>query len=118
MSLTARDGPIQKALLQLELPVFSAQALGEYILLCCQHYGGGLKDKPGASRDYYHTCYALSGLSLAQNCSVNPSSRSELKNILVGLNLEPINPLFNVCHSKVEFCQQFFSQMKTVIVRS
>ena len=42
-------------------------ALQEYLLLCCQQRDGGLKDKPGKYRDHYHTCYALSGLSIAQN---------------------------------------------------
>lgn len=28
---------------------------------------GGLRDKPGQARDYYHTCYCLSGLSIAQH---------------------------------------------------
>ena len=28
---------------------------------------GGLVDKPGKTRDFYHTCYALSGLSVAQH---------------------------------------------------
>ncbi|XP_025160386.1 protein farnesyltransferase subunit beta-like [Harpegnathos saltator] len=41
------------------------QALQEYILVCCQHPLGGLLDKPGKNRDLYHTCYALSGLSVA-----------------------------------------------------
>lgn len=41
-------------------------ALQEYILICCQHTEGGLIDKPGKPRDIYHTCYALSGLSVAQ----------------------------------------------------
>ncbi|RVX08883.1 Protein farnesyltransferase subunit beta [Vitis vinifera] len=27
---------------------------------------GGFRDKPGKHRDYYHTCYCLSGLSVAQ----------------------------------------------------
>lgn len=30
--------------------------------------GGGLIDKPGKNPDCYHTCYALSGLSVAQHC--------------------------------------------------
>ena len=42
-------------------------ALQRYILLCCQQYDGGLRDKPSKFRDFYHTCYALSGLSIAQN---------------------------------------------------
>lgn len=42
-------------------------ALQEYILICCQHPDGGLIDKPGKPRDVYHTCYTLSGLSVAQS---------------------------------------------------
>ena len=38
----------------------------------------GLVDKPGKSRDFYHTCYALSGLSVAQH------SPGEEEPILVG----------------------------------
>eukprot|EP01104_Vermistella_antarctica_P005699 TRINITY_DN1622_c0_g3_i1.p1 TRINITY_DN1622_c0_g3~~TRINITY_DN1622_c0_g3_i1.p1 ORF type:complete len:462 (-),score=52.69 TRINITY_DN1622_c0_g3_i1:567-1826(-) len=44
-------------------------ALQEYLLECAQEAGGGLRDKPGKSRDLYHTCYSLSGLSLAQHNS-------------------------------------------------
>uniref|UniRef100_A0A3Q3FED6 Protein farnesyltransferase subunit beta n=1 Tax=Labrus bergylta TaxID=56723 RepID=A0A3Q3FED6_9LABR len=47
--------------------MFEQQALQEYILLCCQNPTGGLVDKPGKSRDFYHTCYCLSGLSVAQH---------------------------------------------------
>lgn len=62
---------------------FNQQALQRYILHCAQethglflyifHHGnevisvGGGRDKPGKSRDFYHTCYSLSGLSLAQH---------------------------------------------------
>lgn len=42
-------------------------ALQEYVLLCAQAANGGLRDKPGKNRDYYHTCYCLSGLSSAQH---------------------------------------------------
>ena len=42
--------------------------LQRYILLCAQVFpDGGLRDKPGKGRDYYHTCYALSGLSASQH---------------------------------------------------
>jgi prenyltransferase beta subunit len=47
--------------------LFNQQALQEYLLCCCQESIGGLIDKPGKHRDYYHTCYDLSGLSIAQN---------------------------------------------------
>ena len=42
-------------------------ALQQYLLVCCQDSRGGLIDKPGKSRDFYHTCYSLSGLAVAQH---------------------------------------------------
>lgn len=48
---------------------FNQLALQRYILHCAQNLeGGGMRDKPGKSRDFYHSCYALSGLSIAQSC--------------------------------------------------
>ena len=47
--------------------LFDQEALQEYLLVCCQDPRGGLVDKPGKARDFYHTCYTLSGLSVAQN---------------------------------------------------
>lgn len=47
---------------------FNQRKLQDYILSCCQdNCVGGLMDKPGVSHDSYHTCYALSGMSAAQN---------------------------------------------------
>jgi protein farnesyltransferase subunit beta len=55
---TAHDGQLQ----------FDQRELAYYVLQCCQQpLGGGLQDKPSASVDFYHTCYSLSGLSLASN---------------------------------------------------
>lgn len=39
--------------------------LEEYLLGCCQNPDGGLRDKPGARPDGYHTNYSLCGLSYA-----------------------------------------------------
>jgi hypothetical protein len=48
---------------------FNQNALQRYILHCAQNLeGGGMRDKPGKSRDFYHSCYALSGLSISQSC--------------------------------------------------
>ena len=44
-----------------------AEALQRYILHACQQRNGGLRDKPSKPRDFYHTCYCLSGLSVAQH---------------------------------------------------
>lgn len=46
---------------------FAPRPLQTYVLLACQHNGGGLRDKPGKSADFYHTCYALSGVASTQH---------------------------------------------------
>merc|ERR1711865_166713 len=46
---------------------FLPSPLQVYVLLACQHPGGGMRDKPGKSADYYHTCYALSGFAAVQH---------------------------------------------------
>eukprot|EP00438_Fugacium_kawagutii_P015621 Skav212792 [mRNA] locus=scaffold159:497156:505797:- [translate_table: standard] len=55
---------------QIELPEdhcwFKPEPLQMYILLACQHPNGGLRDKPTKSADFYHTCYALSGMAVSQ----------------------------------------------------
>lgn len=47
----------------------NSNLLERYILLCAQDVNGGLRDKPSKGRDFYHTCYNLSGLSISQNWS-------------------------------------------------
>ena len=47
--------------------IFQRSALNAYILKCCQRREGGFKDKPGKSVDFYHTNYALCGLSMANH---------------------------------------------------
>ncbi len=46
---------------------FNQNLLQRYILLCAQDTQGGLRDKPSKGRDFYHSCYNLSGLSVAQH---------------------------------------------------
>lgn len=89
---------------------FDQVGLQRYLLLCCQNPRGwgGLIDKPGKSPDLYHTCYALSGLSLAQHNSnqMNPTILGHQSNLL-----RPTDPLHNVVVGKPEamiahFCQK------------
>lgn len=50
--------------------LWSRAALIRYLLTCCQQKGvkkAGMRDKPSAKPDAYHTCYSLAGLSHAQN---------------------------------------------------
>uniref|UniRef100_A0A0K0E7P0 Protein farnesyltransferase subunit beta n=1 Tax=Strongyloides stercoralis TaxID=6248 RepID=A0A0K0E7P0_STRER len=48
-------------------PELDAKALEAFTLFISQDPLGGLKDKPGKPCDLYHTCYSLSGLSIAQH---------------------------------------------------
>ena len=78
------------------------------LCLCCQLPYGGLRDKPGRGRDYYHTCYCLSGLAVAAAEPPNADSSAGGVTIpartpkhwssAVGL----VNPVFNIVASKVE----------------
>ena len=67
--------------------LFDRLALQEYVLLAAQDAsggggGGGLRDKPGARCDAYHTCYNLSGMSLAQHrLRVDAASRRALEDM-------------------------------------
>lgn len=63
--------PLTRACLA-DLPSFDGTKLQEYLLICAQNTStGGLKDKPEKREDYYHTCYGLAGMALAQQ---EPSS--------------------------------------------
>ncbi|XP_023996704.2 protein farnesyltransferase subunit beta [Salvelinus sp. IW2-2015] len=96
--------------LSLQKWMFEQQALQEYILLCCQNPAGGLLDKPGKSRDFYHTCYCLSGLSVAQHFG-NMDLHHEM---IVGREenrLAPSHPVYNICPEKVAQAIQHFHQL-------
>ena len=83
--------------------LFSQVALQDYILFCCQYPSGGLVDKPGKSRDYYHTCYCLSGLSIAQHSFTDKIVRGDKNN-----TLEPTHPIFNIVLSKADKMARYF----------
>ncbi|KAJ3073384.1 hypothetical protein HDU98_001675 [Podochytrium sp. JEL0797] len=66
-----------------DLPPFKGllhrDALQEYILICCQANKGGLRDKPGKNPDFYHSCYCLSGLSIAQHTYVWSAEKQDFE---------------------------------------
>jgi len=93
--------------------LFDQMALQEYLLICCQDPRGGLIDKPGKSRDFYHTCYTLSGLSVAQRFSpISEQGKDSLlvfgdpKNLLI-----PTHPIFNVCVPAAVEASLYFEKM-------
>ena len=47
--------------------LYSSVASQGWLLVCSQLEEGGFRDKPGKSRDLYHSCYCLSGLAAAQH---------------------------------------------------
>lgn len=57
---------------ELKPSLFDSAMLERYVLLCTQDVNGGLRDKPSKGRDYYHSCYCLSGLSIAQHYGPGP----------------------------------------------
>lgn len=88
-------------------------ALQEYILLCCQHLGGGLVDKPGKNRDFYHTCYCLSGLSIAQHFA-----GGKLGHLNVVGNeenqLRPTHPVFNISVEAVVHATLYYNKLHEI----
>lgn len=91
--------------------MFHQKALQEYILICCQHPAGGLLDKPEKPRDFYHTCYCLSGLSIAQHFSEGKLESQ----CVVGSPSNKIvqtHPLFNISIDAVEKAHEFFKNEK------
>ncbi|XP_026191960.1 protein farnesyltransferase subunit beta [Cyclospora cayetanensis] len=82
----------------------SSQHLQQYILCCCQAPKGGIEDKPGKGADLYHTCYALSGMSIAQHAAAQGEFGKppfvfgrRASNLL-----ESTCPFYNVCSKNVE----------------
>ncbi len=99
--------------------VFDSSALQRYILVASQNSskGGGFHDKPGKSADYYHTCYALSGLALAQRESNHQLACGE--GIVLGsadnyLSIDLI-PELNLTGEKVNAIHRYVGYRSTIV---
>jgi len=95
------------------------KALQMYILHCAQNEMGGMRDKPGKGRDFYHSCYALSGLSVAQSSHVHyqeGTAEEELQDQLPlpvihgdpDNLLKPTSAVFNIVIEKVATAFDYF----------
>ncbi|KAL7535196.1 hypothetical protein ACHAXR_010135 [Thalassiosira sp. AJA248-18] len=76
---------------------FDEVMLQRYILLCAQDVNGGLRDKPSKPKDFYHSCYNLSGLSVAQHAVESWPPPPSTKTKVVGNNekeVKKFNSLF------------------------
>ena len=91
---------------------FNQKRLQKYIIRCGQVEGGGLRDKPGKSRDYYHSCYSLSGLSIAQWANNNDDDTNTFNKAFVygdATNvILPTSSTFNIGLDKLDFCYKYF----------
>ncbi|CAL9157862.1 unnamed protein product [Musa hybrid cultivar] len=95
-------------------PLFHSIALQQYILLCSQVLEGGFRDKPGKQRDFYHSCYCLSGLSVSQYSWSKDDGGPPLTSAVLGPYtnlLEPVHPLYNVVLHKYYKSHEFFSTL-------
>ena len=96
------------------LPSFwNTDRLLDYVLLGCQNLNeGGFWDTPGSETDYYHTCYALSGLSVVLGYpSLQQSGGSTPEEGLPALNCD-VNPLFNLRRCRVAQARKYFDNRK------
>lgn len=93
--------------------------------------GGGLFDKPGKNVDPYHTCYALSGLSVAQHSPRTPGANStilsdtpfppvpsrDVAGAQWGNELADIDPSLNVVLDAAVFAKTYFSLIDSGVER-
>ncbi|XP_043203524.1 protein farnesyltransferase subunit beta-like isoform X1 [Amphibalanus amphitrite] len=117
-TLLAKEG---SETLSRERWMFHQEALQHYLLHCCENAHGGFFDKPGKNRDFYHTCYALSGLSIAQNFHLgrqhHPRVVGHQNNQLVrsgghqNNQLELVHPIYNLVVTKAIAATEYFSKL-------
>ncbi|CAN8273018.1 unnamed protein product [Cochlearia groenlandica] len=92
-------------------PLFDSLGLQRYVLLCSKIPDGGFRDKPRKQRDFYHTCYCLSGLSVAQHAwSIDEDTPPLTRDVLGSYSnlLEPVNLLHNVVVDRYEEAIEFY----------
>jgi hypothetical protein len=86
-------------------PMFDWDALQVWVLKGCQlPLKGGLRDKPGKPPDYYHTCYCLSGLSVAQHVAGGGGVLGA-----AGNELKKTDLLVNVVEARAEEARAWFA---------
>lgn len=93
-----------------EAPVmFAVEPAQMYVLLACQSDNGGLRDKPGKPADFYHSCYALSGLAALQYPTNDLRGFRVLGNKIIN-RLERNCVLYNNVIDRVLFARKHFSR--------
>jgi len=97
---SAVPGKAQQATKDAAPRMYNALALQLWILVACQTELG-LRDKPGKSPDYYHTCYCLSGLSSSQHAAGRALG-------LPSNTLAAADPRLNVTYDRLHAAAAYF----------
>lgn len=109
------DAQVNDGVTQDSFVTVDTERLQRYILVCSQVNEGGFQDKPGAGRDFYHTCYCLSGLSIAQyykgekKCNVDESD--DQKQMYETNRVGETHPLYNIRKERVNIVKARFFAM-------
>lgn len=90
----------------------NAATLQAYVFVCCQEEDGGLFDKPGRDADFYHTCYALSGVAAIQ---WGTGARQVWGDADVN-GLPDIDLLHGVRSERARFAKEFFAAQAPVVL--
>eukprot|EP00301_Raphidiophrys_heterophryoidea_P019654 c4542_g1_i2.p1 GENE.c4542_g1_i2~~c4542_g1_i2.p1 ORF type:complete len:258 (-),score=56.73 c4542_g1_i2:161-934(-) len=98
---------------------YDVLGLQQYLLLACQGDSAGMRDKPGKSADFYHTCYCLSGLSSSQYQPRMPTTEtSQSLCFVLGPSanlLAPTHPVYNVCAAPALETKRHFSNLPSIL---
>jgi protein farnesyltransferase subunit beta len=81
--------------------LFDQGMLQRYIALCAQDPAGGFRDKPSKSRDFYHSCYNLSGWSVSQHV-LSTDGIPVIWGHPTQNRLQPTHPILNIELSKAQ----------------
>lgn len=88
--------------------LFHSLQLQKYILICGQHRDGGIRDKPPKSADYYHTCYGLSGLSIAQYCGEDDILGPEYNQLC------EIDAVYGIVEDKLQVAFEYYKKLPSI----
>ncbi|KII70222.1 Protein farnesyltransferase subunit beta [Thelohanellus kitauei] len=87
--------------------ILNREANQYYLLLCAQTLTGGFTDRPPHLPDAYHTCYALSSLSLSQHSFIADHDSHDPVGDCNNY-LEKVHPIYNISQAAYDFALKKF----------
>ena len=87
----------------------SGKKIGDFI--------GGFTDRPPNGRDFYHTCYALSGMSVMQHIYGSDGSMTQ---IVLGHEERRNRKLYEIFHYSnvhyAQYCVEYIKKLKFICI--